>query len=108
MELEVDGIVLKGNESGGRVGAETAYVLLQHWKSTAEARGWTKMPYWIQGGVGPNSAAACVVGGAAGVVLDDQLLLALRDEARHHVGLVLDVLPVHAHHVVPGHALLLR
>ncbi|HLQ22864.1 MAG TPA: beta-ketoacyl synthase N-terminal-like domain-containing protein, partial [Gemmatimonadales bacterium] len=31
---------------------------------------------WVQGGVGLNTAAACLAGGAAGVVLDSQLLLA--------------------------------
>ena len=33
------------------------------------------MPVFVQGGVGPNTAAACAAGGATGVVLDAQLLL---------------------------------
>src|SRR5438270_170381 len=30
---------------------------------------------WAQGGIGPNTAAACLVAGARGVVLDAQVLL---------------------------------
>ncbi len=64
-----DGLVAKGNEAGGRIGDETAFILLQH--LLAE----TTLPVWVQGGIGPNSAAACCVAGASGVVLDSQLLL---------------------------------
>ncbi len=74
-ELGFDAVVLKGNEAGGRVGHETAFILLQHWRAVAETRGFADVPVWIQGGIGPNSAAACAVGGATGVVLDSQLLL---------------------------------
>lgn len=69
-----DGLIVKGQESGGRVGEETAFVLLQR---LAEA---VDLPLWVQGGVGPETAAACIAGGAAGVVLDAQL--ALVQEAR--------------------------
>ena len=64
-----DGLVAKGNEAGGRIGEETAFVLLQH--LLAE----TGLPVRVQGGIGPNSAAACYVAGADGVILDSQLLL---------------------------------
>ena len=33
------------------------------------------LPIYAQGGIGPHTAAACAVGGAAGVVLDSQLAL---------------------------------
>src|SRR5262249_35304272 len=64
-----DGIVLKGNEAGGRVGEETAFVLLQRCAPKV------RIPLYVHGGIGPHTAAACIAGGAAGVVLDWQLAL---------------------------------
>lgn len=64
-----DGLIVKGAESGGRVGAETSFVLFQRVVAAVKA------PIWVQGGVGLHTAAACVAGGAAGVVLDAQLAL---------------------------------
>src|SRR5438067_1133586 len=58
------GIILKGDEAAGRIGEETAFVLFQR----CIAR--VKVPLWVQGGMGPHTAAACIAGGAAGVVLD--------------------------------------
>lgn len=69
-----DAIVVKGNEAGGRVGEETSYILLQH------VRPHTTLPIWVRGGVGLHTAAACVVGGAAGVLLDWQLALCEESE----------------------------
>ncbi len=66
--LGVDGVVLKGHESGGRVGVESAFLLVQRCAGMG-------VPFWVQGGIGPNTAAACLAVGAAGVVLDAQLLL---------------------------------
>ena len=68
-EAGVDGLIAKGHESGGRVGEQTTFVLLQQLLSS------TVLPVWAQGGIGLHSAAACIAGGAAGVVLDSQLLL---------------------------------
>jgi acyl transferase domain-containing protein/NAD(P)H-dependent flavin oxidoreductase YrpB (nitropropane dioxygenase family)/NAD(P)-dependent dehydrogenase (short-subunit alcohol dehydrogenase family) len=65
----VDALVAKGNEAGGWVGDETSFVLLQRLVSL------TNLPIWVQGGIGLHTAAACYVAGAAGVVLDNQLLL---------------------------------
>ncbi|HEX4614038.1 MAG TPA: nitronate monooxygenase, partial [Urbifossiella sp.] len=84
----IDGLILKGHEAGGRVGSDTSFVLIQAWrKHAAENR--IALPFWVQGGVGPNTAAACLAGGARGVVLDSQLLLAressLSDAARKRV-----------------------
>jgi acyl transferase domain-containing protein/NAD(P)H-dependent flavin oxidoreductase YrpB (nitropropane dioxygenase family)/NAD(P)-dependent dehydrogenase (short-subunit alcohol dehydrogenase family)/acyl carrier protein len=62
------GLVVKGSESGGRVGEETSFVLLQRLASIG-------LPLFVQGGVGLHTAAACIAGGAAGVVLDSQLAL---------------------------------
>lgn len=62
-------VVLKGNECGGLVGEETSFILLQR------VRPGVSIPIWVRGGIGVNTAAACLVGGAAGVVLDWQLAL---------------------------------
>lgn len=69
-----DAAVLKGNESGGKVGEETSFILLQR------VRPLVSLPIWVRGGIGPNTAAACLVGGAAGVVLDWQLALSAESE----------------------------
>ena len=63
------GYIAKGHEAGGWVGADTSYILLQKLQQAQDK------PVYVQGGVGIHSAAACRVHGAAGVVLDDQLLL---------------------------------
>jgi acyl transferase domain-containing protein/NAD(P)H-dependent flavin oxidoreductase YrpB (nitropropane dioxygenase family)/NADP-dependent 3-hydroxy acid dehydrogenase YdfG len=65
----VDGLIAKGHESGGRVGEETTFVLLQRLLGSID------IPVWAQGGIGLHSAAACVAAGAAGVILDSQLAL---------------------------------
>ncbi len=69
VEAGAHGVVAKGSESGGRIGEETAFVLLQRLVSELS------VPIWVQGGVGLHTAAACIAGGAAGVVLDSQLSL---------------------------------
>src|SRR4030095_8870857 len=47
------------------------------------------VPFWVRGGIGANTAAACAAGGARGVVLDSQVLLAketpLSDGARKRI-----------------------
>lgn len=65
----VDGVIVKGHEAGGIVGEDTAFILLQ--KILAA----TDTPVWVHGGIGLHSAAGCLAAGAAGVVLDNQLLL---------------------------------
>nr|WP_145952235.1 type I polyketide synthase [Paludisphaera borealis] len=68
-DAKVDAIIAKGNEAGGWVGEETIFVLLQRLIPRLS------VPVWAQGGVGPCTAAACQIAGAAGAVLDNQLLL---------------------------------
>ena len=68
--LGVDGVVAKGHESGGLVGEETTFVLLQRCLTHLS------LPVFAHGGIGLHSAAACYAAGAAGVVLDAQLALA--------------------------------
>ena len=60
--------VLKGNESGGHIGTESAFVLASDLISKSSK------PCYIQGGIGIHTAAACFAAGAKGVVIDDHLL----------------------------------
>jgi acyl transferase domain-containing protein/NAD(P)H-dependent flavin oxidoreductase YrpB (nitropropane dioxygenase family)/NAD(P)-dependent dehydrogenase (short-subunit alcohol dehydrogenase family)/acyl carrier protein len=84
--LDIDGLILKGQESGGRIGADTTFILLQRWHAAVRAGDVRDLPVYAQGGIGLHTAAACAVAGAAGVVLDNQLLLCrespLTEEAR--------------------------
>ncbi|MBT8132444.1 MAG: nitronate monooxygenase, partial [Gammaproteobacteria bacterium] len=73
-KLDFDGWIVKGHEAGGVVGEETAFILLQ----TALAE--TELPVYAYGGAGIHTSVACFAAGAAGVVLDNQLLL-LRESA---------------------------
>ncbi|MFE2183739.1 SDR family NAD(P)-dependent oxidoreductase [Streptomyces sp. NPDC059455] len=65
------GLIARGSESGGRIGPLGTFVLLQ--RLLADPR--VSLPVWACGGIGPSTAAASVLGGAAGVVLDTQLAL---------------------------------
>ena len=87
----VVGLIAKGAEAGGRVGDETAFVLLQRLlRDAGDAAGQPGgVPIWVQGGVGLHTAAACAAGGAVGVVLDSQL--ALLREARTPAALAASV-----------------
>ncbi|ALG14935.1 hypothetical protein AOZ06_20960 [Kibdelosporangium phytohabitans] len=69
VEHGATGLVARGSESGGRVGELTTFVLLQQLVAEFD------IPVWAAGGIGPNTAAAAVAGGARGVVLDSQLAL---------------------------------
>ncbi|WFE28025.1 SDR family NAD(P)-dependent oxidoreductase [Solwaraspora sp. WMMD791] len=66
----VHGLIARGMESGGEVGELSTFILVQ--QLVAADLG---VPVWALGGIGPHTAAACVAGGAAGVVLDTQLAL---------------------------------
>ncbi len=68
------GVIAKGCEAGGRVGDETTFVLVQRLIAIFDAAP-GGVGVWAQGGIGEHTAAACVAGGAAGVVLDSQLAL---------------------------------
>jgi acyl transferase domain-containing protein/NAD(P)H-dependent flavin oxidoreductase YrpB (nitropropane dioxygenase family) len=65
------GLIARGHEAGGRVGELSSFVLLQHLMADDQLA----IPVWLCGGIGPHTAAAAVIGGAAGVVLDTQLAL---------------------------------
>ncbi|MCP6761109.1 MAG: acyltransferase domain-containing protein [Fischerella sp. CENA71] len=68
-DINIDGLVARGHESGGWVGEDSAFILLQKLLSIQSR------PVYVQGGIGIHTAAACRAVGAAGVVLDDQLWL---------------------------------
>lgn len=76
-------LLARGHEAGGRVGEETAFILLQRLLEAVSG------PVWVQGGIGVHTAPACYAAGAAGVVLDAQLALAresaLGDETRETI-----------------------
>ena len=63
------GLQVKGHEAGGLVGEETSFILLQKALDRQSA------PVFVRGGLGMQGTAAVRAVGAAGVVLDDQLLL---------------------------------
>ncbi|MEU1375513.1 SDR family oxidoreductase [Streptomyces triculaminicus] len=65
------GIVARGSECGGPAGELSTFVLLQQLLADPEV----DVPVWACGGIGPNTAAAAVLAGATGVVLDVQLAL---------------------------------
>ncbi len=64
-----DGVIAKGHEAGGFVGEEGTFVLLQRLIDSVA------LPVWVHGGIGLHTAAAAHAGGAAGAVLDAQVLL---------------------------------
>jgi NAD(P)H-dependent flavin oxidoreductase YrpB (nitropropane dioxygenase family) len=68
-QIDVDGVIAKGQEAGGRVGEEPTFILLQRFLTHLS------LPIWAQGGIGLHTAAACYAAGAADVVLDSQLYL---------------------------------
>ncbi|HMG41374.1 MAG TPA: SDR family NAD(P)-dependent oxidoreductase [Acidimicrobiales bacterium] len=70
-----DGLVARGAESGGRVGTTGAFVLGQQVRELLADTGDDDRPLWVQGGIGRHTAAAAIVGGATGVVLDAQVAL---------------------------------
>ena len=69
ISVDVDGLVAKGNEAGGRVGEETTFILLQRLLARFD------VPVWARGGIGIHTVAACAAAGAAGFVLGDELAL---------------------------------
>ncbi len=64
------GVVLKGHEAAGHVGSESTFILLQR------CAGRVNLPLWVEGGAGLSSAGAPLAAGAAGIVLQGQVLLA--------------------------------
>ena len=68
------GLIAKGQESGGLVGEESSYILLQRVQAWLDEQS-LSIPLWCQGGMGLHTAAGAIAGGAFGIVLDSQLAL---------------------------------
>ncbi|MEU0663646.1 SDR family oxidoreductase [Streptomyces lavendulocolor] len=98
------GLIARGCESGGRVGELSTFVLLQQLMSAAEVT----LPVWACGGIGPSTAAAAVVGGAAGVVLDTQLALLAESDLCEETAAVLRAMDGSETTVVDGRRVLAR
>ncbi|MFI1855946.1 SDR family NAD(P)-dependent oxidoreductase [Streptomyces sp. NPDC020480] len=98
------GLIARGGESGGRVGALGTFVLLQQLLAESEV----SLPVWACGGVGTHTAAAAVVGGAAGVVLDIQLALLAESGVPEETAAALRSLDGSETTVVDGHRVLRR
>ncbi|MET1073949.1 MAG: beta-ketoacyl synthase N-terminal-like domain-containing protein, partial [Umezawaea sp.] len=96
------GVIARGHESGGPVGDLATFVLLQQLLADLDA------PVWAAGGIGPNTAAAAVAGGAAGVVLDVQLALLAESELPADVTGAIATMDGSETTVVHGHRVLLR
>jgi len=96
------GVIARGFESGGRVGELATFVLLQQLLADLD------VPVWAAGGIGPNTAAAAVAGGAAGVVLDVQLALLAESELPADATGAIATMDGSETTVVHGHRVLLR
>lgn len=66
----VSSIILKGNESGGKVAKESSFILFQKVLNICKKN---NVKLYIQGGVGVHSSAAFFALGAQGVILDSQV-----------------------------------
>lgn len=91
-----DGIIAKGHEAAGRVGEQTTFILLQ------ECLRRVKLPIWAEGGIGLDTASACLVAGAAGVVLDCQLLLTRESQLPFAIKSKIAAMDGSESHVVAG------
>ncbi|HET9168014.1 MAG TPA: SDR family oxidoreductase [Actinospica sp.] len=80
----VHGLIARGDEAGGVVGELSGFVLLQQL-----VRADLGVPVWACGGIGEHTAAAAVIGGAAGVVLDTQFALMPEAETPEPIAAVL-------------------
>ncbi len=69
-DARADAIIAKGHETSGWIGDEGAFVLAQRLLANVQT------PVYVHGGIGVHTVAAAYVAGAAGAVLDAQLLLA--------------------------------
>ncbi len=98
------GLIAKGAEAGGRIGATTTFVLLQQLLADPQIR----VPIWAAGGIGLHTAAAAVAGGAAGVVLDTQLALVAEADLPAEVAAAIRVMDGSETAVVGGHRLYAR
>ncbi|WHT17019.1 SDR family oxidoreductase [Crossiella sp. CA-258035] len=98
------GLIARGNEAGGLVGELSSFVLLQKLIATPGL----DLPIWLAGGIGTHTAAAAVLGGATGVVLDTQLALLEESELPETIAAILRTLDGSETAVVDGRRVLAR
>ncbi len=98
------GLIARGAEAGGRVGATTTFVLLQQLVADPQIC----IPIWAAGGIGLHTAAAAITGGAAGVVLDVQLALVAEADLPAEVATAIRVMDGTETAVIGGHRLYTR
>jgi acyl transferase domain-containing protein/NAD(P)H-dependent flavin oxidoreductase YrpB (nitropropane dioxygenase family)/NAD(P)-dependent dehydrogenase (short-subunit alcohol dehydrogenase family) len=73
-----DAVIAKGHEAGGWIGDEGSFVLSQRLIAAL-----AEVPVFIHGGIGQHTVAAAYVAGAAGAVIDSQLLLTRESPLPH-------------------------
>ncbi|MFF4317719.1 SDR family oxidoreductase [Streptomyces sp. NPDC001568] len=105
LDAGVHGLIARGSECGGRIGELGTFVLLQQLLRMVGPDG---PPVWACGGMAPGTAAAAVVGGAAGVVLDTQLALLAESAVPESVAAVLRGMDGSETTVLAGHRFLHR
>src|SRR5581483_914790 len=98
------GLIAKGAEAGGRVGATSTFVLLQQLLGDPRI----EIPIWAAGGIGPHTAAAAIAGGAAGVVLDGQLALVAEADLPTQVAAAIRAMDGTETAIIGGHRLFTR
>nr|WP_306291336.1 SDR family oxidoreductase [Kutzneria sp. CA-103260] len=102
VERGAHGIIARGHEAGGPVGELSTFVLLQQLVDAVD------VPIWAWGGIGVHTAAAAVVGGAAGVVLDTQLALLSESDVDNEIAAAIRPMDGSETTVVDGERLLVR
>jgi acyl transferase domain-containing protein/NAD(P)H-dependent flavin oxidoreductase YrpB (nitropropane dioxygenase family)/NAD(P)-dependent dehydrogenase (short-subunit alcohol dehydrogenase family) len=98
------GLIARGSETGGRVGELSSFVLLQQLLSEHGS----DLPVWVWGGIGLRTAAAAVMGGAAGVVLDTQLSLLAEADTPYEIARAIRAMDGSETVTVDGHRVFRR
>ena len=101
-------LVLVGNEAAGPVGDTSTFILLQQ-VTRALRRGEHQAPaIWVRGGIGPNTAAAAIAGGASGVILDTQTALLRESTVPPTVRRIIEAADGSETRVLSGHRVFVR
>lgn len=68
-KISPHGLILKGNEAGGRVSKYASFILMQWYLKNSH------LPVFVHGGVGKYTAAGMFAAGVSGIVMDSQFLM---------------------------------
>lgn len=101
-------LVLVGNEAAGPVGPTSSFILLQQVRRALTRRPGLAPALWVRGGIGPNTAAAAIAGGAAGVILDTQTSLLRESTAPAAVKRIIAAADGSETRVLSGHRVFVR